>query len=68
MSAPFALLLMDGKRGKKGRKKMNVEMVAASERRKEKINKIILLFPVDNKINLVYNNLQSMTEDSYGCF
>ena len=52
-SASFVLILTDGRQGKK---KINIKMVATSQRRKEKINKIILLFAVDNKTNLFYNN------------
>ena len=40
----------------KGKKKINIEIAATSERLKGKINRIILLFPIDNKISLFYNN------------
>ena len=43
-------------KGKKNKKKINIKMVATSQRRKEKTNKIILLFVVDNKTNLFYND------------
>ena len=55
-SACLVLILTDDKRGKKDKKKMNIKMVATSQRQKEKTNKIILVFPIDNKINLFYNN------------
>ena len=35
---------------------MNIKMVATSQRQKEKTNKIILLFAIDNKTNLFYND------------
>ena len=50
--------MTDDKRGKKGKKKINIKMVATLERQREKINKIILLFAVDNKTNLFYNKQQ----------
>ena len=46
-------------KGKKNKKKMNIKMVATSQRQKEKTNKIILLFAIDNKTNLFYNDWQS---------
>ena len=55
-SACLVLILTDGKRGKKDKKKINIKMVATSQRRKEKTNKIILLLAVDNKTNLFYND------------
>ena len=55
-SACLVLILTDDKRGKKDKKKMNIKMVATSQRQKEKTNKIILLFAIDNKTNLFYND------------
>ena len=43
-------------RAEGGKNKIDVKMVATLEKQKEKINKIILLFPIDNKTNLFYNN------------
>ena len=54
-SASFVLILTDDRKGEKGKNKINIKMFATLERRRGKINKIILLFVIDNKTNLFYN-------------
>ena len=49
-------MLAVGMEGEQGKNKINIKIVATLERRKGKINKIILFFPIDNKTNLFYNN------------
>ena len=64
--ATYVLVLTDGRKGRKGRKGRNIKTAAILERLKGKINKIILIFPVDNKTNLFYNkDSQGMTGGLY---
>ena len=61
--ASYVLVLTDGRKGRKGR---NIKTAAILERLKGKINKIILIFPIDNKTNLFYNkDSQGMTGGLY---
>ena len=60
--ASLVLLPADGRRGGGGEKRINNRTAAIPERLKGKINKIILIFPIDNKTNLFYNkDSQGMT-------